>query len=339
VDAAADVLVRVQTDAGLVGWGEASPFPPVTGETQETNLAAARCFRDMVVGKNPLAIEQRLREFGMLIHGNPGAAAAFDMAFHDLLGQVAGQPLFRLFGGDEYSLETDLTCDLEAPEAMARAARGFIDRGFRTVKVKVGEAPGVDAARLRAIRDAIGPAPRIRIDANQGWTVPRAIESLRRLAAFDIEFCEQPVPAADVPGLKAVRAASPVPIMADEALFLPPDAIALVRAECCDYFNIKLMKAGGLHNALKIAHIAQAAGIACMVGCMLETRLALTAAAHLAAALPQTIPFADLDGMNSHTIDPIRDGLEVEAGRITLPERPGLGADVDPAFLKTLSRV
>jgi L-alanine-DL-glutamate epimerase-like enolase superfamily enzyme len=339
VYAANDVLVRVLTDAGVVGVGEACPFPPITGETQETNIIAAKSFRDMVLGKNPLAIEERLRDFGSFVHTNPGAAAAYDMAFYDILGKLAGLPVFRLLGGDEYAIETDLTCDLEAPEVMARAAKSYVDRGFMTVKVKVGQGPEIDTARLRAIRESIGPLPRLRIDANQGWTVPRAIDSLRRLEKYDIEFCEQPVPADDISGLRAVRMASPIPIMADEALFLPPDAVKLIRAECCDYFNIKIIKAGGIHNSMKIAHIAQAADIRCMVGCMLETRLALTAAAHVAAALPQTIIFADLDGMNSHTIDPIVDGMAVKAGRITLPELPGLGADVDPAFLKTLKKI
>ncbi len=339
VYAANDVLVRIQTDAGVVGLGEACPFPPITGETQDTNIVAAKSFRDMIMGKNPLAIEERLREFGSFVHTNPSAAAAYDMALYDILGKIAGLPVFRLLGGDEYAIETDLTCDLESPEVMAKAAKSYVDRGFMTVKVKVGQGPEMDTARLRSIRDAIGPAAKIRIDANQGWTVPRAIDTLRRLEKYDIEFCEQPIPAADLSALKTVRAASPIPIMADEALYLPADAIKLVKAECCDYFNIKLMKAGGLHNSLKIAHIAQAADIRCMVGCMLETRLGLTAAAHLAAALPQTIVFADLDGMNSHTIDPIVDGMTVKAGRITLPELPGLGTDVDPAFLKKLRKI
>ncbi|MGD0782036.1 MAG: hypothetical protein ABSA30_04150 [Candidatus Aminicenantales bacterium] len=141
VYAANDVLVRILTDAGVVGLGEACPFQPITGETQDTNIVAARIFRDMVLGKNPLAIEERLREFGSFVHTNPGAAAAYDMAFHDILGKLAGLPVFRLLGGDEYAIETDLTCDLEAPEVMAKAAKSYVDRGFMTIKVKVGQVP------------------------------------------------------------------------------------------------------------------------------------------------------------------------------------------------------
>jgi L-alanine-DL-glutamate epimerase-like enolase superfamily enzyme len=337
VYAANDVLVRVQTDSGLVGLGEACPFPPITGETQETNITVAKSFRDMIIGKNPLAIESLLKEFGSFVHTNPSAVAAFDMAFYDILGKVAGLPLFRLLGGDKTSFETDLTVDLDTPENMAGAAKDFVGRGFKTIKVKVGQRADVDVARLQAIRDAVGSEPQIRIDANQGWTVPQAIAALKQMEKFKVQFVEQPVAAWDVAGLKAVRLESPIPVMADEALFLPSDAIKLVKAEACDYFNIKLMKAGGIMNSLKISQIAESANIRCMIGCMLETRLGLTAAAHLCAA-QQTITFADLDGFNSHTIDPVVEGMAVREGTITLSELPGLGADIDPAFLKKLKR-
>jgi L-alanine-DL-glutamate epimerase-like enolase superfamily enzyme len=153
-----------------------------------------------------------------------------------------------------------------------------------------------------------------------------------------IQFCEQPVLASDTAGLKAVRSQSPITIMADEALFGPADAIKLIRAEACDTFNIKLMKAGGMLNSIRIAHIADAANMRCMVGCMLETRLGLTAAAHVVASQANII-YADLDGSADQTIDPIVDGITVQAGTLTLPEKPGLGCDVDPAFVKKLPRV
>lgn len=338
VYAANDVLIRIHTDSGLVGLGEACPFPPITGETQETNIIVAKNFRDMIIGKNPLAIESILREFGNFVHTNPSAVAAFDMALYDILGKIAGLPVFRLLGGDKSSFETDLTADLDTPENMAKVAKDFVGRGFKTIKVKVGQGPDVDVARLQAIRDAVGYDPQIRIDANQGWTVPQAIAALRQMERFKVQFVEQPVAASDLAGLKAVRLESPIPVMADEALFLPSDAIKLIKAEACDYFNIKLMKAGGIMNSLKISQIAESANIRCMIGCMLETRLGLTAAAHLCAA-QQTITYADLDGFNSHTIDPVIDGMAVKEGMITLSELPGLGADIDPAFLKKLRKV
>lgn len=338
VRAANDLLVRVHTDKGVIGLGEACPFPPITGETQATNAAAARAIRDIIIGKDPLAIDDRLREIGTLVHSNPSAVAAFDMAFHDILGKVAGLPLFRLLGGTKSVFETDITTSIDTLDAMRAESKKYADMGYRTIKVKVGLDPDEDFARLEAIRDAVGPRIAIRIDANQGWTVPQAVYALNKMAPLRIELCEQPVRAADIAGLRAVRAQSPIPIMADEALFRPDDAIALIRAEACDSFNIKLMKAGGMLNAVRIAHIADAANMRCMVGCMLETRLALTAAAHVVAS-QANIVYADLDGNSEHVADPVVGGITVKAGTLTLPEAPGLGCDVDPAFLKKLAKV
>jgi L-alanine-DL-glutamate epimerase-like enolase superfamily enzyme len=338
VYAANDVLVMIRTDGGIIGLGEASPFAPITGETQEMNLAAAKGLREIVLGKTPLAIEGFVREFGPFMHSNPSAVAAFDTALYDILGKVAGLPLYRLFGGDKPVFGTDITTDLDAPEKMAAKAKEFIDRGFDTIKIKVGQGQEIDLQRLEAIRKVIGYEPKIRIDANQGWTTPLAIDTLRKMEKFQVEFVEQPVLASDVAGLKAVHAASPIPVMADEALFYPADAVKLIKAEACAYFNIKLMKAGGLLNMMKIAHVADAANMLCMVGCMIESRLALTAGAHVVAA-NRNIVFADLDGHSSHTVDPIVGGMLFEKGRITVPELPGIGADVDPGFLKRLQKI
>jgi L-alanine-DL-glutamate epimerase-like enolase superfamily enzyme len=336
--AATDLLVRIRTDQGVTGLGEACPFPPISGETQATNAAAARAIRDMIVGKDPLAIDDLVRLIGPIVHSNPSAVAAFDMAFHDILGKVAGLPLFRLLGGTKNVFETDITTSLDTLEKMTAEAKGYADRGYKTLKVKVGLDPDGDFERLEAIRAAVGPKVAIRIDANQGWTVPQAVYALRKMAPLAIEFCEQPVLASDTAGLRAVRSQSPIAIMADEALFGPADAIKLIRAEACDTFNIKIMKAGGLLNAVRIAHIADAANMRCMVGCMLETRLALTAAAHVVAS-QANIVYADLDGNSEHVEDPIVDGMTVKAGTLTLPETPGLGCDVDPAFVKKLRKV
>jgi L-alanine-DL-glutamate epimerase-like enolase superfamily enzyme len=332
------LLVRIHTDQGVVGLGEACPFPPITGETQATNAAAARTIRDMILGKDPLAIDGLLRGLGPLVHSNPSAVAAFDMALHDILGKVAGLPLFRLLGGSDPSFETDITAGLDTPAAMAERIRGFVRDGYRTVKVKVGLDPDEDVARLRAVREAIGGDIGIRIDANQGWSVPQAVYALRKMEPLRIEFCEQPVRASDTAGLRAVRLQSPISIMADESLFLPADAVRLITAEACDSFNIKVMKAGGLLNSVRIAHVADAANMRCMVGCMLDSKLALTAAAHVVASQANII-YADLDGNTEHVTDPIIGGMTVKGGMITLPEAPGLGCDIDPAFLKKLTKI
>jgi L-Ala-D/L-Glu epimerase len=338
MSAANDVLVRVRTDSGLIGIGEACPFPPITGETQATNIAAARAIRDMLIGKDPLAIDAALRLMGAIVHSNPSMVAAFDMALFDILGQAAGLPLFRLLGGDKSTFESDITTGIDTPEVMAAGAKKHAGMGYKTLKVKIGLDPDQDFERLRAVREAVGDAVTLRIDANQGYTVPQAIYALKKIDKLRIQLVEQPVLASDIAGLKQVRSESPIPIMADESCFLPADALRLVKAEACDFMNIKIMKAGGILNAVRIAHIADAANMRCMVGCMLETRIALTAAAHVVAS-QANIVYADLDGNAEHTADPVIGGMTTKAGIVTVPEKPGLGCDIDPAFLKKLVKV
>lgn len=333
--AANDVLVKIITDSGLYGLGEACPFPPITGETQESNIAAAKAIRDILLDKDPLTIEALIDSIGNIVHSNPSAVAAFDMALYDLLGRAANLPLYQLLGGYRSSFETDMTTGLNTPEKMVASVKESLAQGYRQVKIKVGEDPDLDVKRVAAVREAIGPNIKLRLDANQGWSVTQAISALKRMEPYQIEFCEQPVKDSDIYGLRQVRAQSPVPIMADESLFGPADAIKLIKEEACDYFNIKLMKAGGILNSLKIAHVAAAANIKCMVGCMLETRLGLTAAAHLVAS-QKNIVFADLDGNSEHKIDPIIGGIKVDRGTIYLPDKPGLGCEVDGDFLKKM---
>jgi len=335
--AANNLLVRVHTDAGVMGIGEGCPFPPITGDTQATALAAARALRETLLNKDALAIESRLADCRVFLHTNPATVAAFDMALYDILGKVAGLPLFRLLGGEGAPFATSITVDLDTPEKMAEMAREYLNQGYRVLKVKVGQAPELDVSRVQAVRQTAGAAVPIRIDANQGWTPAQAVSALRRMEGLNVEFAEQPVVAWDIDGLAAVRRQVSIPLMADEAVFSPYDAMRLVRADACDYFNIKLTKCGGIFTGLKIAHVAEAANRRCMVGCMIDSRLALTAAAHLRGAAA-SIEFADLDGNSEHDLDPVLGGIEVKAGMITLPEQPGLGLDIDPKFLNRLQR-
>lgn len=293
----------------------------------------------MIKGRNPLAVDALITEIGHIVHSSPSIVAAFDMALMDIVGKAAGLPLFRLLGGDKGTFESDVTVGIDTPEKMAASAAGHVAKGYKNIKLKVGLDPDLDAARVRAVREAIGKGVHLKIDANQGWSVPQAIVALRMMDGLNVEFAEQPVVAWDYAGMKTVRNESPIPICADESLFSPQDGLKLIKAEACDYFNIKLMKAGGMTNSVRIAHIADAANIRCMVGCMMETRLGLTAGAHVVAS-QRNIVYADLDAHTIHTVDPVVGGMMVSSsGEVTLPEVPGLGVDIDPAFLKTLKRV
>ncbi|MFP4081414.1 MAG: mandelate racemase/muconate lactonizing enzyme family protein [Candidatus Aminicenantes bacterium] len=333
IKASQSVFIKINTDQGLYGMGEANPFWGITGETQAINLAGAVDLARLVLDKDPLDIEQRMREIdGFLVH-NSTLRSAFDMALYDLLGKASGLPLYAALGGGKRSFWTDNTIGIASPEKMAAKAAQFKNQGFQAIKVKLGTTAEMDTLRIKKIREAIGEDLPIRIDANQGWDYNTAITTLHHLEPMGIEYCEQPIARWDYENMRRIRQNTSIAIMADESLFDHYDAFRLASMGCCDYFNIKLAKSGGIHTALKINAIAEGTGIHSMVGCMTETRLGLTAAAHLVSARPN-IKFADLDGHFMLKEDPIIGGARYHVGEISLPETPGHGADVDPDFLK-----
>ena len=331
-----NVLIKIHTDEGLHGVGEASPFTPIVGETQSTDLAAARDLAKLLIGKSPLDIENRLRELHSYLVHNPTVRSAFDMALYDLLGKAADLPLYSVLAGEKRTIFTDRTVGIDTAEKMAEEALAFKERGFPAVKVKLGTTAEEDIERIQRIREAVGPDIPLRIDANQGWDCVSALHALKGMEEQGIQYCEQPVAAWDFASLRKVSANTTIPIMADESLFDEHDAFRLLSMEACDYLNIKLAKSGGIHTALKINAIAEAAGVSCMMGCMSETRLGLTAAAHVVSARPN-IRFADLDSADMLSADPVIGGLTYgDGGTVILPDTPGHGADIDPAFLKEL---
>ena len=334
ITSAQSVFVKINTDGGVYGLGEANPTWGITGETQSINLAGAMDLARLVLGKNPLDIEDRMKDIDKYLIYNSTIRSAFDMALYDILGKTAGLPLYAVLGGGKRSFWTDNTIGINDAEYMAKKAVDYKNQGFQAIKVKLGTTREQDVERIQKIRKAIGDDLPIRIDANQGWDYKTAVTTLQALEPFGIEYCEQPIARWDYENMKRIREKTSIAIMADESLFDHHDAYRLASMGCCDYFNIKLAKSGGIHTGLKINAIAEGAGIKCMVGCMTETRLGLTAAAHLVSARPN-IQYADLDGYLFLKEDPILGGAVYDVGEITLPDTPGHGADVDPVFLKT----
>ena len=338
ISAAENILVRLRTREGVVGWGESCPYVAVTSETQATDLAIGKDLATFVRGRDPFTLGAIMAEMDGFSPANTSMKAAMEMAVWDICGKLAGQPVYKLLGGYRDSFETDITIGMGTPAEMASKATKHVAEGFKTLKIKLGEGPEPDTQRMKAIRDAIGYSTKLRTDANQGWNAAETVRALRMMEKYQMQICEQPVPYWNVEGLKFARDNSPTPIMADESVHSPHDAFAVTRENAVDCINIKLMKAGGIMRGAQIATVAAAAGVTCMVGCMEETRLGLTAGAHLVAS-QKNIVYADLDAFFELSADPVIGGMQVKDGIVTLPKTPGLGVDIDPAFLSKLHRI
>lgn len=327
VSSVEDIIVEVHTDTGAVGYGEAPPTGAVTGDTTGAILGALQDhIIKTVVGRDVDDFEDLMIALNGSILKNTSAKAAMDMALWDLYGQLYKIPVYKLMGGSRKEIITDITISVNPPDEMARDAMDAVRRGYDTLKIKVGASPELDVARLTAIRQAIGDGPKIRIDANQGWEPKQAVRLLNQMQekGLAIEFVEQPVKAHDIAGLKYVTERSYVPVMADESVFSPADALHIMQTGAADLVNIKLMKCGGLYNALKIATAAEVCGVECMIGCMLEAKISVNAAVHLACA-KKVITKIDLDGPVLCSEDPILGGAVFDEQRITVSDEPGLG--------------
>jgi len=329
-----NLVVRLHTDIGLMGTGECSPFVTIMGETQASSYVIAQLLAKQLKGKNALDLPKRLKDIESSIAFNYTVKGAFDMALHDLAAKHAGQPLYEFLGGQvEKVMATDITVTLGTPDYMAMEAKRYKQMGFPVLKVKLGDKGEVDVLRIAEIRETIGPDLPIRIDANQGWAVDEAIETLNRLAQYNIQHCEAPIRRSDIFGLQQVHGESPIPIMADESLFDHHDAARLIEMNSCDLFNIKFAKSGGIANALKILDLADQAGIKSQVGSMGESRYAITALAHLASTRSSIVHY-DLDFPLLQAEDPVHGGMSYDENwQVFLPDTPGVGASFDEAFL------
>lgn len=322
------IYVKMTCEDGRVGWGEAPPTHVITGDSLGSiTYAIEEVIAPQLIGKDVRNREEVFRLLKRAIVRNTSAKAAVDMAIYDLLGQLAGLPLYQLLGGYRSEIETDFTVSVNDAAEMADDAERYIADGFNVLKVKVGIGDiSEDIGRIRAIRERVGAGPKIRLDANQGWKPKEAVFAIGKMedAGLDIELIEQPVPADDIEGLLYVTNHTLTPIMADESVFSPKDALRVLERRAADLINIKLMKSGGIHEALKINALAETYGVECMVGSMIETKLGITAAAHLAASQPNITRF-DFDAPLMLAKDIVAGGIVYEGKVIRLPEGLGLG--------------
>ena len=327
VESIEDIIVRIETDTGHIGYGEAPPTGVITGDTTGAIIGAIENhIKKHLIGMDIGNIEEIMLKLDKSIVKNTSAKAAVDIAIYDLYGQLYEAPVYKLLGGYRKEIITDITISVNDPDEMAQDSIEAVKQGYKTLKIKVGKDSALDIKRMQAIREAVGYDIDLRIDANQGWNAKEAIYILRKMedAGLNIELVEQPVLAHDLQGLKLVTDNVAIPVLADESVFSPRDAITIMQMGAADLINIKLMKTGGIHNALKICSIAEIYGVECMLGCMLETKVSVTAAVHLAAA-KNIITKIDLDGPLLCSEDPIDGGAIFEDCRIMVTEDAGFG--------------
>lgn len=327
VNSAEDIIIKIITDTEAIGFGNAPPTAVITGDSQDSVIAAIRdTIGPKLIGMDVDNIETLMTTIDTAMLHNQSAKAALDIAIFDLFGQLHSLPLYKLFGGFKSSMTTDLTISVNTPEEMVTDSFEAIAAGYTDLKLKVGTDAALDIERVKAIRKAVGPNVNIRLDANQGWNPKEAVRTIRQFEdhGLNIELIEQPVKFYDFEGLKYVTDHVETNIMADESAFGPYEVFKLLSMRACDLINIKLMKAGGLHNAIKIAHFAETMGVECMMGCMLESKVGITAAASIAAG-KKIVTKTDLDAAVLLAEDPITGGVSFTKNQIILPDTPGLG--------------
>lgn len=330
VESAVNVFTKIETDQKIIGWGCAAP-DTVTGETKDTVLTAFNTvLKDLLIGQDPTHIHRLNEIIEENLKQNPSAKAAVNIALYDILGKAASMPLYRLLGGYKDKIETSVTIGLNPVDIMLEKAKEFISQGFTCLKIKCGMDPDHDIEAVHSIRDVVGPKIKIRLDANEGYTVEQALRVAQTLEDLgtDIEILEQPTKANFLYALKEVTTQCPIPIMADETALSLRDSLKVIKREIADMVNIKLMKVGGITNAIRANLFADLAEIPVMVGCMNESMGAMAAGVHFACAFRNVI-YADLDSILDITNDVVKGGASYKNGNVIPSEKPGLGLEVD----------
>lgn len=336
-DVMPSVIVKMTTECGLVGYGEAVADEHVTGESLESTISVIRhLLGPLLIGKNPMHLERIHDEMDRAIRDVPAAKAALDIACHDLIGKKLGQPVYELLGGryhDEFPVTHVLS--IGEPEAMAAEALEQINQGYTAVKMKVGVDVASDVRRVAAVRQAVGPDVPIRVDVNQGWgNAAKTLQAMRKLEPFEIDWVEQPVKADDFEGMLEVKSKITVPLMIDEGVRGVAEMRRLTMMQAAHKVNVKLMKCGGIYPAKKLVHMAEMSGIECQIGSMVESSIASSAGFHVAFS-SKIVQSVELTGPLRFATDV--GNLMYDLPFIRLNDRPGLGVDVDEDVLRRLT--
>ncbi len=329
------VLVRIHSDTGLEGVGEATVMPRWSGETvQSAKALLDRVFVPALIGHDVSDLQGILQIMDQRCSYNWFTKAAVEMACWDLLGKEAKQPIYELLGGAvrERTFACRFSLGAYPVDRAAATAADRAEHGFRTIKVKVGGIVADDVARVAAVREAIGTELQIVVDGNGGWTPDEAIEAMEQLAPLGVKLNEQPTPRGDLIGLARVREATFIPVMADEGCFDLCHAVELIDRQACDVISVYPGKNGGILRTKEIVEYAAAHRVACSMGSNLEWDIATAAMAHLIVACPnlqiEKYP-GDVLGPVYHETRIAREPLLIEGPNVTISDRPGLGIEVD----------
>ncbi len=325
IESTSNVFLKIDTDQGFSGWGCAAPDPEITGEDYKTVLQAYHeVIAPYLKGKSPFTYALILEELRVMLKNQPSALAMVDMALFDLIGKKTGEPVYRLLGGFRHSIPTSVTIGILSVEETVKKGQEFIDQGFFILKVKGGKSVEEDVERIIRLRETLGSSIEIRFDANQGYSVSEAVSFIEKTKNQRIELLEQPTQRDNPDLLKQVSKRVAVPVMADESLMSLKDVFQLTSDEATDMINIKLMKTGGITEALRINAVAKAAGVESMVGCMDESAMGIAAGLHFALARPN-IHYADLDGHFDLEDDTFAEMVICKDGILYPLEKPGFG--------------
>ena len=328
VDSIDDLVVMVETDEGSVGYGSAPATPLITGDTHGSIFdAIANHIAPEVVGEDVEQLNLLVSRVQSAMVHNTSAKAAVDIALHDLFGQRYGAPVYRMLGGGDPSITTDITISIDYIDKMVADALAAVDRGFAALNLKVGKDAAIDVERVKAVHSAIAGRALLRLDANEGWTPKQAVRVIHQLedSGVRLDFVEQPVNGRDLSGMVYVTERVSTPIMADESIASFADVVEVAQRRAADLVNIKLMKLGGLSQALRVADIAVTYGLECMVGCMLEGAVGAAAAAHLAVSRADVVTRVDLDAPSLGRFNPVVGNVAFADAEITIGDAPGLG--------------